>query len=370
MLSIVSFTAEWSARVREFNQRLLAGGLDPSLQFFEEPRAEFSTMPEAPVYQEFFLAVEEGVVRGAYSLTQESWRVAGQSYAVANYRLPLSEGLVNAAYRGVSLVLARDALKRQPLLYCLGMGGYDRPLPRTLRAMKWPMFSTPFFFHALRPSRVLRNLTSLRSSPWRRLAFDAAAWSGAGWAALKLTQSWQGHGQPWRPAGRVAPEFGEEEERLWEEVNKTYQALAVRDARVLNLRYPREDACFIRLRVERAGRLLGWAVLLATGMREHKHFGDLRVGTIVDCLAMPEDAQAVAGAAAAELRRRDVDLIVSNQTHAAWCAAFRRAGFLEGPSNRIFAASVKLGQLLGPLAENQGRLHITRGDGVGPIHLL
>ena len=111
-------------------------------------------------------------------------------------------------------------------------------------------------------------------------------------------------------------------------------------------------------------------MLLATDMRHHKHFGNLRVGTIVDGLACPEDAPAVVRAATEELKRRQVDLIVTNQTHAAWREAFRRAGYLEGPSNRIFAASVKLGQRLGPWAESQDRVHITRGDGAGPIHLL
>ena len=122
MLSVVPFTAEWSSRVREFNRRLVAGGLDPDLQFPEEPKAEFATTPEAAVYQEFFLAVEEDVVRGAYFLTHEPWSVEGETCMVANYRLPLSEGLVEAAYRGVSLVLVRDALQRQPLLYCRDAG--------------------------------------------------------------------------------------------------------------------------------------------------------------------------------------------------------------------------------------------------------
>lgn len=370
MVSIVPFSAEWSPRVREFNRRLVAGGLDPDLQFPEEPKAEFATTPEAAVYQEFFLAGEDGVVRGAYFLTHESWSIGGEICAVANYRLPLSEGLVEAAYRGVSLVLVRDALKRQPLLYCLGMSSYDRPLPRTLRALKWPMFSTPFFFHAVHPSRVLRQLTSLRRSPWRRAAFDLAAFSGAGWAALRLKQGWRRRGRPEPATGRVEGEFGAWADELWGKVNKTYQALAVRDARVLNLRYPPADPRFIRLRVDGPGGLLGWALLLATEMQDHKHFGNLRVGTLVDGLARPEDAGAVVRAAVEELRRREVDLIISNQTHAAWCGALRRAGFLEGPSNRIFAVSVQLGQRLEPWAETQSRLHVTRGDGAGPIHLL
>jgi hypothetical protein len=369
MLSVVPFSAEWSGAVKEFNRRLAAGGLDPELRFPEEPKAEFPAAPESPLRQEFFLAVEGAAVRGAYFLTFEPWSLAGQPCMVANYRLPLSEGLVDPAWRGVNLVLLRDALKRSPLLYCLGMGGYDRPLPRSLQALKWPMFATSFFFHAVRPGRVLRNLSWLRGSRWRRLVLDLAAFSGAGWAAFKLASAWRRRGRVPEFRVRLEPEFGGWADALWAQLNNTYEALAVRQARLLNLRYPPADPRFLRLRVDGPAGPLGWAVLLATRMRAHKHFGNLRVGALVDGLARPEHAAAVVRAAFEELQRRDVDLMVTNQTHTVWCRALRRAGFIEGPSNRIFAASPKLAERLAPWAETQGRVHLTRGDGAGPIHL-
>src|SRR5678815_6030997 len=74
-------------------------------------------------------------------------------------------------------------------------------------------------------------------------------------------------------------------------------------------------------------------------------------------------------AAAAALQERGVDLIVSNQSHAAWAAALAGCGFGTGPSNFIFAASKKLAALLDPWSAHVGRIHLTRGDGDGPIHL-
>jgi len=74
-------------------------------------------------------------------------------------------------------------------------------------------------------------------------------------------------------------------------------------------------------------------------------------------------------AAAQVLRGRGVDLIVSNQAHAAWCGALKGAGFIEGPSNFIFAASRAMAQLMGPFSSNQSQVHINRGEGDGPIHL-
>jgi len=117
--------------------------------------------------------------------------------------------------------------------------------------------------------------------------------------------------------------------------------------------------------VVRQGTVIGWAVPLDTAMRDDKHFGNLRLGSIVDALALPEDAPAVMAAAAGELEQRGVDLIVSNQCHKAWADALRRSGFLEGPSNFIFAAAKKLAALSSAFDE----FHINRGDGDGPIHL-
>ena len=61
--------------------------------------------------------------------------------------------------------------------------------------------------------------------------------------------------------------------------------IAKRDAATLDCLYPPSDPRFIRIRTDH-----GWAVLLDTPMSAHKQFGDLRVGTIVDCLAPPEEA--------------------------------------------------------------------------------
>jgi hypothetical protein len=370
MLTIVPFTPEWSPAVCDFNRRLLAGGLDDTLAFPELPEPEFHTTSASPLSQEFFLAVDDGVVRGAYFLTIEPWSSYGRDITVANYRLPLSEGLVNAEYRGVALAIMRHALKRQPFIYCLGMGSYDRPLPRTLAAMKWPMFTTPFYFRSLRPGRVLRNLRSMRRTATRRLAFDLAAFTGAaaiGVGAVQMLRSKRVSRADVQMS--VVNEFGSWIDDVWGRASKQYALLARRDASVLNIRYPKHDARFMRLKLDRGGAVIGWAILLDTQMRGHKHFGDLRVGTIVDVFGEPADARLIVQIAAAALQDRGVDLIVSNQSHAVWCDAFRSSGFIEGPSNRIFAASPKLAEAVQPFKQNEPRMHLTRGDAAGPIHL-
>ncbi len=65
------------------------------------------------------------------------------------------------------------------------MGGTDLAVARFLKAAGWQMFPVPFFFSIVRPFRFLRNIVHLRRSWPRRLVLDAAAFSGAGWAAVK-----------------------------------------------------------------------------------------------------------------------------------------------------------------------------------------
>jgi len=59
------------------------------------------------------------------------------------------------------------------------------------------------------------------------------------------------------------------------------------------------DAHFTRLRVHRSGHDIGWAVV--GERRKDGKYGAMRVGSIVDCWALPEDALPVVQAASAAL---------------------------------------------------------------------
>jgi hypothetical protein len=137
---------------------------------------------------------------------------------------------------------------------------------------------------------------------------------------------------------------------------------------MLNLLYP-PTGRFLKLRMTRDGVVVGWAVLRDTQMHDHRHFGNLRVGSLIDGLALKDAIPDVVGAATGVLEERGVDLTVSNQGHASWCDALRRHGFQYGPSNFILAMSRQLTTLLTPLTTHQARLHINRGDGDGPLDL-
>src|SRR5258706_1280284 len=184
---IQPYRPEHEPAVAEFNQRLRRTLEDENLVFYRwaEPRWLPSTA-ESRIYNEFSVAVDGGIVRGGYALkTQEFLFPDGQIRSIGYYHHPLSEGIVNKSHALVGTLLLRDAMQRAPLLYCLGMGGYDRPLPQMLVRLGWTHCLVPFFFFVVNPSRFLRNMQTLRSSPMRKLVINLAAYSGAGWAGSK-----------------------------------------------------------------------------------------------------------------------------------------------------------------------------------------
>ena len=69
------------------------------------------------------------------------------------------------------------------------------------------------------------------------------------------------------------------------------------------------------------------------------------------------------------LEKKEVDLIVSNQSHIFWKNAFKMNSFIEGPSNFIFASSKVLSDKLMGNIKSKDHIHLTSGDGDGPINL-
>ncbi len=363
---IQPYLPEHEPAVQEFNRRLQATA-DPDLVFYKTSAPQWlPKLGDHPLYNEYFVAVEAGVIRGAYGLKHERVFVPGKGdIAIACYHHSLSEGIVNRSFPSVGGLLARDALSRQPLLYTLGMGGYDRPIAKILKALGWSLALLPFFFKVVHPSRFLKEMQALRTSPLRRILMDVGAATGLGWVAFRAAQNAKRTRWP-RSAGvnvtRV-PEFSGWADPLWLRVREQYRMAAVRDSATLSRLYPAADQHFTRLRIRRNEIDIGWAVVAER--RKDSKYGSMNVGSIVDCWASPEDAITVIQAATHELEAQSVDLIVSHQSHVAWGHALERCGFFKGPSNFIFAASKKYAAALHPFVENSGAFHITRADGDG-----
>jgi hypothetical protein len=370
-IKIAAYTESHVEQVLRFNARLRAGGMNSQFP----PRAVSDWLPHVPgrrLFQDYYVAADEtGVVRGAYILKHQDFQVAGRVISIGDFQLPISEGAVNPAFVNVATMLLFDCQHRQPLFYGLGIGGYDEPVARFGKAAGSTFSTVPFFFKVIHPVRFLRQITHLRRSAMRRLVLDAMAFTGAGYVGFKAAHTLLDRRAARRHGVTVerVDEFGPWADELWQACKDAYPMIAVRDLETLRILYPREKEKFIRLKVRQGDHLIGWAVLLNTQMTDHKHFGAMRLGAFVDSLAAPADAATVVSAATACLEPQGVDLIVSNQSHRQWRAAFNAAGYLRGPSTFLLATSRALTTLLTEQNIANDDIYMTRGDGDGPIHL-
>lgn len=368
-IEILPYEPDHAAAVRAFNGRLHAGGVA-----FTFPESSVPTwLPPASnvnVYQELFLAVEGQAVRGGYILKHQDFVVRGQVISVGAFQLPLSEGTIDRAYAWIGVQLLRDALRRQPLLYTLGIGGYEEAAARLLLAARFHVEKVPFHFRVGHGAAFLREIQPLRARRALRWLCDLGAATGLGAVGISLvhrirTASWKG------PPVEIADltSFHRGVDSVWQQSAGVADMAAVRDYPVLARLYDAPGNRFIRVAVTEGGQMRGWAVLLSSAHHRDKYFGNMKVGSLVDLLAAPGYERPVLDAAVARLQREAVDIIVTNQSLGAVCAALRGAGFLEGPSNFLFAASPRLVSAIGPLEPRLTNLHFNRGDGDGPIHL-
>jgi hypothetical protein len=361
-VQITPYTPELEPAVRAFNQRMRSTGE----RFPESHVPEYPRVAGRQPYQDYFVAVERKQVHGGYKLKYQAFWIRDRVKMIASGpQGAVSEGLINPQFNMVGVFALVDALRREQQLFALGIGGMRQRFAMLLEASQWTLDAVPFYFKVVRPSRFLAQIRYLKQRPglaWgceflRRSYLGALA---IGAAQLRLPK-------PSLSSGEIVPEFGPWADEIWQKSKSAYSFAAVRDAATLSVIYA--DQRLLRMRVARAGQTIGWAVMLDTPMSDHKQFGDLRIGSIIDCMAAAADAPEVIGCATRYLEAKGVDMIVSNQSHEAWRRALFALGFLRGPSNYVLALSPRLSEELQPVNQLRRRFHLTRGDGDGPIHL-
>jgi hypothetical protein len=110
--------------------------------------------------------------------------------------------------------------------------------------------------------------------------------------------------------------------------------------------------------------------MLDCRLRDRSYFGQMHVAALVDGVGPAAALPALVRSAVEAARKRNADVVISNQLHRDWTSALETAGFWKGPSNYLLALSKPLRQLLEPLEEAIPRIHFNRGDGDGRVNLL
>jgi hypothetical protein len=356
--------------IRAFNSRLAAAGLSHRLGS-EDRQPEEPSLETDPIIERLYVAAEGENIRGGVWLKEQLFWAHGCPVRVGWAKYPLVESLINAAAAGVPATLLFSLLRQQPRLMALGMGGHGGQFAKLLAAARWANSSVPFFFRLLRPSRVLRQLSPVRTSRVRRIVADGLAYSGLAWSANQLLV--RAHGVAQRRtrdySSSLMDRFDAWADDLWERCRDSYGFLAVRDSRALNSLYPLDFKSLARLRVQRRGRDVGWICarsIQTAGTWFERTFGSVKLGIITDGLAQPADAAAVMQAGVDHLVGDDVDLIVTFQLHPSWCAAALNGGLIRGPSNCAFYRAPAVEDVIARAAVNARHCHLTCSDGDGP----
>jgi hypothetical protein len=359
-IRVCPFLQRYEADVRDFNNRVR--GSHGAFEFPETAIPEW--LPPAPgrsIFQERFLALENDDVHGGYALKHQDFSFSGVAASVACYHSALSEGVAEERYRDVDEQLLTDALAREPLLYTLEADRAGQSPAREEQTSGWKRSLVPGYFHIVHPAAFLRNMETLRTTAWRRFLLSFAALTGFGWAGIRLHQRLKAKPRPAPPASvDFFDVFGPWLDDLWTKCAPHYPLLAVRDCATLGILYP--GGKFLRMKIASGGATIGWAVASDRQMQWNREFGDMRLGSLIDCLALPEHAPQVIMAVRRVLDRRGVDLIVCNHSHPVWRQALRGAGFQEGSFNMVFRASGGLAQKLEEIGAADN-LFLTRGDG-------
>ena len=364
-LSFEIFGKQHLSAVRDFNQRMETG--DAASDFLLPEKLETPrTAPGDPIEWTRYVVLEGAEVRGGLlAMTQPGW-LNGEPVRIVNFQSPLSESVIDPKYSVVAMQMVKFMQKQADAVFMVGMGAIDRPLPKLLMAAGWNVRPVPFLFRVHRVGSFLRELRMLRTSPVKRIGASFGRFTGVGSIALAYKQRQKA---AVNGSLRQVNEWGDWADEIWRSCREQCSFAVMRDRRTLASLYPLSDRRTRIYVVEHDGRAIGWSVCFNTRLEDHRHFGNLQVGSILDCLAVPDGMATTAILTDRALSSDGAELVLVNHSHTAWIEAFRAAGFLSGPSNYMLAMPKKLVEALRSAPEGESRVHITRGDGDGRIHL-
>ena len=356
--------------VKEFNIRLKS--LEATHQF---PEKYISTwLPKAPnaeIYQEYYLLFDDDhIVRGGYILKYQFFIINGKKIKIADYQLPLSEGIVNSKYNFAGLVLYKNAIKKSNLLFALGMGGLNQKLPKMLKAFSWEIKLVPFYFKICNIKIFLNNIFYLKNRTWLLRFLNNNVILSIIKIVLWLYDFLKARKSHSDVDYEIVSNFDIWVNNIWNQAKNDYEFIAERSLDSLNLLYPINEKKYIKIKVYNGSKeAIGWCVVLKTKMTNHKQFGNMYLGSIVDCLCVDNYEDLVISAGLKYLNDNQVDLIVSNQSSTKWCYGLKENGFISGPSNFALAISNDLAKSFSDFKKSFPNFHFNRGDGDGPINL-
>ena len=364
---------EDAQKVAAFNRRLAAAGESNHHLSVEKPFRTMSHTENSPITVEKLLCFEGNEVRGGVGVKRMTFQVNGRPEEVAFAVYPLSEGIINRAYGAVGLMIREELLRRYPLTY--GLGAINNAPAKVRQLTGWFYSPVCFHFAVLHPYPFVRNMTYLRRKKATRILLDSAAFSALcalGFRSLNLIQQLRGRYPRARDLSiERFDEWGEWADQIWQTARDRYSLIGDRSRAALASLYPAGHAHLVKLCIREAdnNRPIGWAVLTLARLKNHNYFGDMMLAGLVDMLAVPENAYAVASGALSLARQMKADLLIANHSDSRWNQAFKRAGMLSWKTNFYLSLSPELQERFDFVSDSVDHFFFTRGDGHGPTRL-
>jgi hypothetical protein len=217
----------------------------------------------------------------------------------------------------------------------------EPPVLRILTGMKWAHRGVlPQYLRVLNARAVSRNL---RLAGFRGLGLPARTLAGWGLAlgqAAWLGLSWFGRPGNAPVAIREEQGFDGSYDELWQAVRGRFGACVARDRKYLQWRFGGKPERYRVLGCRRENRLLGYCIVKTRQFSDDSRMGDMKVGTIVDCLfdpASPAVLQTLLAGALRLFKQDNVDAVLCTASHAAVRRLLRANGFFAIPGNLNFA---------------------------------
>lgn len=166
-------------------------------------------------------------------------------------------------------------------------------------------------------------------------------------------------------AGKIVEEhfFDHSYDELWKAVGGQFGAGAVRDRAYLHGRFGRHMGRYRVLACRQEGMLIGYCIVTSKVFHDDARMGNMKIGTIVDCLFHPGDPstlQSMVEAACRVFRQEGIHAMFCTASHAAVRKALVARGFLKIPGNLNFACHAKAVPSLATIPLDAW--HLMRGD--------
>jgi hypothetical protein len=283
-------------------------------------------------------------VRAAVMLYHNNIFIHGKRRDFCWLDMPISEGIIDRRYSLAIVKLVKTALGYEPFLMSTGAGPVDKVSFQILTRLNWRNRVVPFFFYPVKVTKVLLGLSYFKKHAKLRYGALLGAYSGLG-AGLSGLLALSRRIAPCLSGYEYSMEkaFDDWANRIFEDCLPDYGVAMRSDATTLNILHPPDIPSLTRLRVRRkgakrgqgrdAGQDAGWILVANKQMENNHHFGDLKVGTLVDGFGRAADAPALVAAGIDHLVETGADIIVANFSHEAWVKACRRSGMLAGPDS-------------------------------------